>query len=238
MIDHLLSGLSDHLQGASPLAYAVAYLAGVVVSFTPCTSPVIPITVAYIGATGGASRSRGFVLSVAYVAGLALTYTALGGVAALTGRIFGQIQTNPWTYIFVANVCIFMGLSLLGALELPVAVPSFVARLRPRGPGKGLGGSFLVGAAAGLVMGPCTVPVFAVLLAYVAKSQNPLYGMSLLFVFAFGMGSLLLLLGTFAGLLAHLPKSGEWMNRIARLCGWILLFAGQYFLVEAGTLWL
>jgi thiol:disulfide interchange protein DsbD len=86
-------------------------------------------------------------------------------------------------------------------------------------------------------MGPCTVPVFAALLSYVATSQNLILGMGLLFIFAFGMGTLLILIGTFTGLLTGMPKSGAWMVRITRLSGWLLLAVGEYFLIKAGGFW-
>jgi thiol:disulfide interchange protein DsbD len=207
------------------------------VSFTPCVYPVIPITIGFIGARSGGARGRGFLLSVVYVLGMAVTYTALGGVAALSGKLFGQMQTNPWIYVIMANICLVMGLSMLGMLTLPIRIPQFVSRLQPRGSPRGLVGSFLIGAASGLVMGPCTAPVLAVLLGYVATRQDLFYATSLLFVFSVGMGTLLILLGTFAGLLANLPKSGSWMTKISRLFGWLMIAAGQYFLIQAGMLW-
>jgi Thiol:disulfide interchange protein len=95
-------------------------------------------------------------------------------------------------------------------------------------------GSFLVGITSGLLIGPCSAPVFSVLLAYVATRQNLFFGMSLLFVFALGMGTLLVAIGSFAGLMASLPKSGMWMVRIKHGCGWILIATGEYFLIQAG----
>lgn len=236
MLDNFISGMSFYLQGSSLLAILAAYLGGVLVSFTPCTYPVVPITVAFIGAQGSVSRMRGFALSVIYVLGMSVTYTTLGAVAALSGRLFGQIQTNPWTYFIVANICIVMGLSLLEVFVLPIRTPDFITRVQPRR--KGILGSFFVGAVSGLIMGPCTAPVFAVLLGYVAASQNIFLGMGLLFVFAFGMGTLLIILGTFTGLLASMPKSGAWMVRISKISGWILLAMGEYFLVKAGGFWI
>jgi thiol:disulfide interchange protein DsbD len=79
--------------------------------------------------------------------------------------------------------------------------------------------------------------VLAVLLSFVATSQSVVFGTSLFFIFAFGMGTLLIILGTFAGLLASLPKSGMWMTRVSHISGWILLAVGEYFLIEAGMLW-
>jgi cytochrome c-type biogenesis protein len=237
MIEQFIQGFSVALPESFLLAYLAVYLGGVLVSFTPCVYPVIPITIAFIGARGGGSRGRGFLLSLVYVFGLAVTYTALGGLAALSGKLFGQMQANPWTYFVMANVCLLMGLSMLNVFVLPFQTPQFIARIQPRAQSKGLVSSFLVGAASGLVVGPCTAPVLAVLLGYVATRQELLYAMSLLFVFSFGMGTLLIILGTFAGLLSNLPKSGPWMTKIGHLFGWLMIGAGEYFLIQAGILW-
>jgi thiol:disulfide interchange protein DsbD len=237
MLEPFIQGLSVYLKESFLLAYLAVYLGGILVSFTPCVYPVIPVTIAFIGARGGGSRGRGLLLSVVYVLGMALTYTALGGVAALSGKLFGQAQTSPWIYFVIANLCLLMGLSMLDVFTFPVRIPQFVARLQPRAPSKGLVSSFLIGAASGLVMGPCTAPVLAVLLGYVATRQDLFYAMSLLFVFSLGMGTLLIILGTFAGLLAGLPKSGPWMGRIGHLFGWLMIGAGEYFLIQAGILW-
>ena len=234
-MENFIDSLSVYLHGSSILAYAVVYLGGVFISFTPCVYPVAPITVAFIGAHGSGSKMKGLVLSVIYVLGMSVTYASLAAIAAFTGMLFGQIQTNPWTYFIVANICILMGLSMLEVFVLPVRVPGFMMKVRPEK--KGIVGSFFVGAFSGLVMGPCTAPVLAVLLSYVAKSQNVIFGISLLFVFALGMGTLLIILGTFAGLLTSLPKSGMWMTRISHISGWILLAMGEYFLIQAGSFW-
>ena len=237
MIENFINGLSGYLQGSVPLSLLAVYLAGVLISFTPCVYPVIPITLAYIGARGRGSKWRGFVLSLIYVAGMAVTYTILGAVAALSGKLFGQIQSHPWTYFLIGNLCVLMGLSMLGVFTFNVRTPGFITREPPRKRGKGVVGSFLVGAASGLVIGPCTAPALAVILGYAATRENVAYASSLMFVFAFGMGTLLILVGTFAGLLAAIPRSGPWMVRISRIFGWILLGAGEYFLINAGILW-
>ncbi|OIP91724.1 MAG: hypothetical protein AUK24_02570 [Syntrophaceae bacterium CG2_30_49_12] len=238
MIENLFGSLSVYIQGSFILAFLTVYLGGVLVSFTPCIYPAIPITIAYIGAHGSGSKLRGFVLSLAYVLGMALVYTTLGGIAALSGRLFGQIQTNPWTYFIIANVCILMGLSMLDVFVLPLRTPAFLTKIMPGKKTKGVLGSFLVGAASGLLMGPCITPVLAVLLSYIATRQNVILGMGFLFVFAFGMGTFLIILGTSAALIASRPKSGMWMVRISHISGWILLAMGEYFLIRAGTQWL
>jgi cytochrome c-type biogenesis protein len=238
MMENFIQSFSSYLAEDSWLAFPAVYLGGILISFTPCVYPVAPITIAFIGAHSSGSRWKGFGLSLIYVLGMAVTYTVLGGIAAFSGKLFGQIQSNPWTYFLLANICIVMGLSQLGALSLPWQTPRYFANMQHREKTTGAGGSFLVGVVSGLVVGPCTAPVLATLLSYVASRQNPLLGMSLLFVFSLGMGTLLILLGTFTGLLSSLPKSGVWMARISHLAGWILLAMGEYLLINAGTLWM
>lgn len=238
MTGNLSEVFSAYLQGASVWAFLAVYLGGVLASFTPCVYPFIPITLAFIGGRSGGSRMRGFTLSLFYVLGVALTYTILGAVAALSGRLFGQIQTSPWMYLAVANLCILMGLSLFGVFSLPHGLSGFLTRMPSGGKRAGATGSFLMGAASGLVMSPCTTPILATLLGYVAARQNVAFGMSLLFVFSLGMGTLLILVGTFAGLLANLPRSGAWTAAINRFFAWVLIGAGEYFLFLAGTQWI
>jgi cytochrome c-type biogenesis protein len=237
MIENFINGLSAYLQESFLLSYLAVYLGGVLVSFTPCVYPLVPVTIAFIGARGSGSRSRALILSLIYVLGMAVIYTALGAIAALSGKLFGQIQSNPWTYFLIGNLCILMGLSMLDVFSLRIRTPSFVIRIQTRKKTAGMAGSFLVGAASGLVMGPCTAPALAVVLGYAATRQNVAFASSLMFVFALGMGTLLILIGTFAGLLAGIPKSGAWMVRISHGFGWILLGTGEYFLINAGILW-
>jgi thiol:disulfide interchange protein DsbD len=236
MVENFVGGLSAYMQESVFLSFLAVYLGGVLISFTPCVYPVIPITVAFIGARGG-SKGRAFFLSLIYVLGMAVTYTILGAVAALSGKLFGQIQSNPWTYFVIGNICILMGLSMFDLFALSVRTPHFITRMQSKKRMEGIAGGFWVGAASGLVVGPCTAPVLAVVLSYAATRQNVAFASALMFVFACGMGTLLILAGTFAGLLAGIPKSGAWMVRINRLFGWMLLGTGEYFLIHAGMLW-
>ena len=224
------------MQDSVLLAFLAAYLGGIVISFTPCTYPLIPVTIGFIGAKSSSSRLRGFLLSLFYVGGLALTYSILGGIAALSGRLFGQMQTTPWVYFIMANLCLIMGLSMLDVFTISMPLPQKLMNLSGNTDKKGFFDSFLIGAVSGFVIGPCTAPVLAVLLGYVATQTNLFLGMSLLFVFAFGMGTLLIILGTFAGVIAALPQSGKWMTKIKFIFGLILIGAAEYFLYTAGSL--
>ena len=129
-----------------------------------------------------------------------------------------------------------MGLSMLDVFTISLPIPQKLMNFSGNPDKKGFFSSFLIGVVSGFVIGPCTAPVLAVLLGYVAMQTNLLLGMSLLFVFAFGMGTLLIILGTFAGVIAAMPKSGNWMTKIKLVFGWILIGAAEYFLYTAGTL--
>ena len=207
MIENIVNNLSLYLESSLFLSFLAAYLGGVVISFTPCTYPLIPVTVGFIGAQSSSSRMRGFFLSLCYVAGLAIIYSILGGAAVLSGKIFGQMQTTTWTYFIMGNLCLMMGLSMLDVFSISLPVPQKLMKLTGYGNKKGFLDSFFIGAVSGVVIGPCTAPALAVLLGYVAVKTNLLLGMSLLFVFAFGMGTLLIIVGTFAWVIASLPKS-------------------------------
>lgn len=234
MMPDLSNALQGYLASGSLLAYAAVFTGGVLIGFTPCVYPVLPITVGYIGSRSQGRRGRAFFLGVAYAVGMAATYAVLGSAAVLSGSVFGGGAASPLANFLVGNVCILMALSLFDLFHLPT--PSFLSRSGETKSRGGIAGAFLVGATSGLVVGPCTAPVLGSLLFYVGTRQDVAFGASLLFVFALGMGTLPVIAGTFAGLLASLPKSGPWMERIRKGFGIFLILVGEYFLVEAGRL--
>jgi thiol:disulfide interchange protein DsbD len=206
----------------------LAFGAGIATSFTPCVYPMIPITVGIIGARSAGRRSKGFTLSLLYVLGIAVTYSALGTSAALTGSLFGSVLQNRWVIIGVAGVFVVMAMSLFGAFEMQVP-PAFAGRMN-RVQGSGYPGAFLLGLIAGIVASPCIGPVLVAMLAYVAASGSALLGFGLFFTFALGLGMLFILLGTFTGVLTSLPKSGAWMVRIRIAFGIVFLGLAIYYL--------
>jgi thiol:disulfide interchange protein len=222
--------LEPRLQSFSLTAYLIVFAAGVLTSFTPCVYPMIPVTVTYIGGASAGSRRRAALRTLVYVLGIAIVYSSLGAFAALTRKFFGQIATNPWVLFAVGNVIILFGLSMLDAVMIPI--PGILTR-GARG-GENYLGALVMGMASGFVAAPCTAPVLGTLLLYVGSRGNVLYGASLLFVFAFGLGFLLLILGTFAGSLASLPKAGAWMVTVKKVFGFAMILIGEYFLVQMG----
>lgn len=231
-MNELFGHFSEYLKNVSPLAYLVSLLGGIAASLTPCIYPILPILIGVIGAEAAESRTRGFLLSVAFVLGMAFTYATMGLIAAFTGTLFGRLATHAAVSLVVGNICLFFALSMLGLFELKL--PGKWGHSRGHVTQRELGTVFVMGAGSGMVAAPCTVPVLGVLLTYVAQTSNLFLGFTLLFTFALGLGLPLVLLGTFTGLLASLPKSGEWLVRIKQAFGVILLFVTEYFLIRAG----
>jgi cytochrome c-type biogenesis protein len=227
-----IASFQGYLHAGSPAAYAIAFLGGLLTSFTPCTYPILPVTVGYLGSRSGRSRMRILLASGMYAVGMATTYAVLGMAAGLTGRMFGEVTAHPLSYLVMGNVCILLSLSLFDVFRM--TTPGFLARLGSAGDGGTPGGAFLVGICSGIVVGPCTAPVLGGLLLYVGSSGHPVFGASLLFTFAVGMALPVVVLGTFAGLLAGMPRSGAWLVKVKKGFGVLLLFAGEYLLLEAG----
>ena len=226
--------LKTNLEGGSLLAIAIVFAAGVLTSLTPCVYPMIPVTVSYIGGASVGSKVKGFTLSLFFVLGLCIIYSSLGTFSALTGKMFGDFTQNPLVYIIVANIIILFGLSMLGVFT--IRLPAFLTGIGKAGKRGGYLGALLMGMAAGLIAAPCTAPVLGVLLVLVGQKQNIFYGAFLLLVFSLGLGLLFLLLGTFSGMLASMPKAGRWMDRIKIGFGIAMIAIGEYFLIVAGKM--
>ncbi len=217
----------------SPVDYFVAFIGGVLVSFTPCIYPLIPISVGYIGISSGGSKFKGFSLSLVYVTGVAVTYSLLGLLASLTGTIFGRISSNPITYLFVGIIIILLGFSMLDLFTLPIPNKIKLIPLKKQS----YLSVFLLGLGSGLIASPCLTPVLGSILLYLAAKKNLLYGAALLFSFAYGMGLILILTGTFSSILLSLPKAGKWTVYVKRISAFIILATGIYFIFVAIRRW-
>ncbi|MFI5235862.1 MAG: cytochrome c biogenesis protein CcdA [Gemmatimonadales bacterium] len=215
-------------------ALPVLFGAGVLVSFTPCIYPMIPITAGVLGGAGAVGRSKGrtIALTAAYVTGLALVYAILGLVAGLSGTIFGAISSNPWAYFTIANVLLLAALAMLDVL--PVSAPSRLVQWAARIGGDSVPAAFAMGATSGLVAAPCGAPAFGAVLTFVAATQSAVLGFIDLFVFSLGLTAVLVAVGLSAGTLASLPRAGQWMVWVKRGSGVILLAMSEYYLIQMG----
>ncbi len=230
-MDNLSQIILNYLSGGNPAAYVFVLAAGILTSFTPCVYPVIPIVVGYIGASQVKSRMKAFLLSVSYVVGMAVTFSALGIVVSLTGMLFGKIQTNPWTHIFVGNIILIMALWFLDIITIPL--PSFAS---PRIKSKGFVPAFFVGLASGIIAAPCTAAVLVIILSYVGSQQNIIFGGTILFTYAMGLGTVLIIAGTFTGFINTLMKSERLSLIVKKVFGIGLVLLSQYFFIKAGNL--
>lgn len=227
--------METYLGGSPLVAVGAAFAGGVLAGLSPCVYPLIPIVSAYVGSrtVGDVTRLKSFLLSLAYVVGMAVVYALLGMVAALTGRLFGQISTSPWALLVVANVLMLFALNILEVIPFPTWFSG-----RPMEPAAGgVPGAFLLGAASGLVASPCTSPVLFGLLTYVATNRSVVYGGTLLFAFSMGLGILLIVAGTFSGLASALPRPGRWMAGVKKVLGLLMLGLAEYYLIKAGQTW-
>jgi thioredoxin:protein disulfide reductase len=208
-------------------AYLGTFAAGFLTSLTPCVYPLIGITVAIFGAKEASSRFRAFLLAALYVLGMVVTYSTLGVVFALSGRMTGAgfLLASPYVVIPIVILYAVLSASMFGAFELNLP-SSWQAKLSGVG-GKGMKGAFLMGLVGGFIAAPCTGPMLAGLLAFVATTRSVGLGLSLMSTYALGMGVLFLVVATFA---MSLPKSGAWMETVKAIGGISLLVVAGYFL--------
>ena len=236
-----LTSFLPNLSGNPLKAIPFVFAGGVLTSLTPCIYPMIPITAAIVGGTsvseGTARRSkwRPVALTLAYVVGLALVYSALGLFAGMTGTLFGSVSTNPWLYFAMANVLLLAALAMLDVL--PVRVPRTTLEWASRTGSAGrLSGAFTMGALSGLVAAPCSAPVMAAVLTWVASTKSAALGFVDLFVFSLGMCTLLVVVGVSSGEIVRLPRAGTWMLWVKRLFALVMVGVAEYYLVKMGQL--
>ncbi|MBA4143352.1 MAG: protein-disulfide reductase DsbD [Nitrosospira sp.] len=197
---------------------------GLLLSFTPCVFPMFPILSGIIANQGEhITRRRGFVLSLAYVTGMAITYAAAGVAAGLSGAMLSATLQNAWVLGAFALVFVTLAFSMFGFYELQL--PSFLQSKLSEEAGNlkrgHLTGVFGMGALSALIVGPCVAAPLAGALLYISQTRDVVLGGSALFVMALGMGVPLLLLGASAG--ALLPRAGAWMEAVKHFFGVLLL---------------
>jgi thiol:disulfide interchange protein DsbD len=176
-------------------------------------------------------------LTMAYVTGLALLYSALGLFAGLTGTMFGAISSSPWLYFAMANLLVLSALAMLEVI--PIRLPAGLARrAATAGTGGRAVGAFTMGAASGLVAAPCGAPVMAAVLTWVSATQSAVLGFVYLFVFSLGMTALLVVVGLSTSALSVLPRAGAWMLWVKRGFGVVMLGVAEYYLIKMGQVWI
>ena len=222
------SGIASTLESSGILlSILFVFLGGLALNLTPCVYPLIPITIGYFGGQSEGKTSRLFVLGLLYVLGMAITYSVVGVVTALSGAVFGALLQNPIVIIFIAAIFVVLALSMFGLYEIK-APDALVAKAG--GARSGIFGAFFMGLTMGIVAAPCIGPFVLGLVTYVAAKADVLYGFTMFFFLAIGLGTPYLFLAIFSGRIKSLPRAGFWMEGVRNIFGFILIGMAIYFL--------
>jgi len=227
--------VTEQLGHLSALSLAIVFAAGLLTSLTPCMLSMLPITVGYIGGYQARGRARAAVQSAWFALGLATTLAGLGAIAATAGKVYGQVGVG--LPIVVSVLAIVMGLNLLEVLPLrfpSLGATDWIAEDWPAGLR-----SYLLGLTFGLVASPCSTPVLASLLAWVASTQDLAVGAGLLLAYAIGYVAPLVVAGTFAAAIKQFLELRAWSGWIVPTSGMLLFgFGVLSLLTRIPTGWL
>lgn len=228
-LEHFANTLvSEQLIHLTPASVGIIFLAGLLTSLTPCMLSMLPITIGYIGGYETQTRLQAAAQSTWFALGLATTLAGLGIVAAVVGKIYGQIGLG--LPIVVSAIAILMGLNLLEAL--PLRLPSFgglewISKDLPPGVR-----AYFIGLTFGLVASPCSTPVLASILAWISATKDPVVGSALLLSYTVGYAAPLVLAGTFTASIKKLLELRRWSGWIAPASGALLVGFGVFSLLS------
>lgn len=208
--------------GRLPLIVSLFFVAGILLTFTPCVLPMIPILSGLIAGEGRQiTRVNATALSIAYVLGMAVTYTAIGVAAALSGSFLAAALQNPWVLGAFALIFVALALSMFGFYELRLPFQSHAVAASGKLKGGRIGAVALMGVLSAAIVSPCVAAPLAGALLYISQTGDALLGGSALFAMALGMGVPLIIVGVTGG--ALLPKAGHWMKAVQKFFGFLLL---------------
>ncbi|SHI08837.1 protein-disulfide reductase DsbD [Pollutimonas bauzanensis] len=231
------TGFAAYLAAAGWLkVIALCLLLGLLLSFTPCVLPMVPILLAIVAGDAGkaakVTRWRGLSLAAVFVLGMSVVYTVLGIAAGLVGASLAVWLQTPWVLTIFAVLLGVLALAMFDVftLQAPTGMQTALNQRLSRIPGGRYGGVFVMGMLSALIVGPCVAAPLAGVLLFISQTGDLVLGGTALFAMAWGEGLLLLAVGASSG--ALLPRAGPWMNGIKRLFG-VLLFATAWWMVNS-----
>ena len=219
--------------GRLPLVLATFFGLGLLLAFTPCVLPMVPILSGIIAGQGSTvTTKRAFTLSLAYVLGMAVTNTLAGIAAAAAGQQVQALFQKPWIIVLFALFFVVMALSMFGlfTIQVPAALQTRLADASNRRRAGTLGGVAAMGALSALIVSACVAPPLFAALAVIAQTGDLVRGGSVLFAMSLGMGVPLLAVGASAGRL--LPTAGAWMETVKKIFGVLLLAVAVWMLAR------
>ncbi len=224
-MEGLFGDISQLLQHNPWLAVLAVFIGGATTASNPCVLAMIPLLMSVVAGGEATSIKKSLGFSALFVLGLSITFAILGLISALMGRMIGDVGAF-WKYL-VAGVCLVMGLQLLGVFKVELRLPQMLNVRK-----EGRLGAFLLGLLFGVVSTPCAVPILAVLLAFVARKGNAVYGGLLLLVYALGHSALIVIAGTSMGAAKKLIES-KGLRRtnlvLQKAAGALIILVGIYF---------
>jgi len=208
----------------------IFFLIGLGLAFTPCVFPMIPILSGIISGQDNITTGKATYLSVVYVLAMAITYTAAGVFAAMSGENLQILLQIPWVIAIFATIFVLLALSMFGfyELQLPSSLQSKLTEISNKQSGGNTIGVAIMGLLSALIVGPCVAPPLAGALLYIGQTNDPVLGGLALFAMSMGMGVPLILIGASAGKL--LPRAGAWMDAVKAVFGVSMLGLAIYFL--------
>ncbi|MBN1945363.1 MAG: hypothetical protein JW797_06770 [Bradymonadales bacterium] len=233
MLDALMANAGDYIQTNPWLALVAVFVGGVLTASNPCVLAMIPLMMSFVAGRKEEKPGvlRAFLFALVFVLGLAITFTVMGMIAALAGRMYGEVS-SVWNWI-VAIVCVVMGLHLMEVFTIPI--PSLGGKLQPKT--RGLLGALVLGLLFGVVSAPCAAPILVVLLTYLAGSDSSVtWGGILLLVYALGHSVIILIAGTSMGAARALienKKMTRTLNILRKGAGAMIILVGFYFVYRS-----
>jgi thiol:disulfide interchange protein DsbD len=209
------------------------FLAGLVLAFTPCVLPMVPILSGIIAGQGkNVTTGRAFALSLTYVLGMAFTYTIAGALCAAAGKQVQTVFQQPWILALFAALFIALALSMFGlfTIQMPAAIQTRVADVSNKQAAGTFGGVALMGVLSALIVTTCVGPALVGALIVIGQTGQIARGAAALFAMSIGMGTPLLVVGASAGKL--LPKAGAWMDTVKKLFGVMMLAVAAWMLAR------
>ncbi len=221
-----MDNIAQVVQGHPLIAVMAVFMAGLLSAASPCVLAIMPMVIGYVGGHSQGDRRKAVIYSLLFALGLSITFTILGAVAALLGRMMGDVG-KMW-YWSIAALAIVMGLAMIGVFEIRIP---FAAKMQTKKRG-GLG-AFLLGLLFGVVSSPCATPILVLILTFVATQGKVVYGTLLLFIYAIGHCALIILAGVITGFVESLVQAKGVVNFslwAKRISGVLITLAGLYIL--------
>ena len=223
-MNEILDTMSEIIKNNFWIAPIVAFLAGILTSFTPCSLTNIPLIIGYVGGIGTNNTKKALKLSVVFSLGMSITFTILGAIASLIGKIM-QKGGSLW-YIILGIIMVMMALQTFGVI-------TFIkpTNLQTKNTKKGYLGALLSGILGGIFSSPCSTPVLIALLAIIAKAGNVIWGIILLLLYSLGNSILVIIAGTSIGTVQKISQNkqyGKISNILKYIMGTIILLIGFY----------